>query len=289
MGVWWWRDVAAAVDGCVQLLWRQIGFSLSEPHNQSLSSPIPTTPTHSSPVILSLFDLLQLRTQSLQCCSKPEKRFDPLFIMLLTPVSGYNGIQHIWGGTISVTSNWRPEPGMYCCRHKLSALPSKQMVMMDKESVPEWLPKTPECLTGHDHPGHHPDDRQRVNAIKPQWPVDQDMIKVMIMISNQYTLCNTQAWGIPHSGLLADLLNGNIWSQNFSLVCVHSCRLLRPIQSKWSSPHLIYINLFLLGSMPFPHFPTLVSVHRSSASRWFVVGVDWFQLPRQHSATGLDY
>ena len=85
----------AAVDGCVQLLWRQIGFSLSEPHNQSLSSPIPTTPTHSSPVILSLFDLLQLGTQSLQCCSKPEKRFDPLFIMLLTPVSGYNGIQHI--------------------------------------------------------------------------------------------------------------------------------------------------------------------------------------------------
>ena len=66
----------------------------------------------------------------MQCCSKPEKRFDPLFIMLLTPVSGYNGIQHIWGGTISVTSNWRPEPGMYCCRHKLSALPSKQMVMM---------------------------------------------------------------------------------------------------------------------------------------------------------------
>ena len=122
MGVWWWRDVAAAVDGCVQLLWRQIGFSLSEPHNQSLSSPIPTTPTHSSPVILSLFDLLQLRAQSLQCCSKPEKRFDPLFIMLLTPVSGYNGIQHIWGGTISVTSNWRPMPGMYCLRHPSSLL-----------------------------------------------------------------------------------------------------------------------------------------------------------------------
>ena len=135
----------AAVDGCVQLLWRQIGFSLSEPHNQSLSSPIPTTPTHSSPVILSLFDLLQLGTQSLQCCSKPEKRFDPLFIMLLTPVSGYNGIQHIWGGTISVTSNWRPEPGMYCCRHKLSALPSKQMVMMANTLIKSRL-SLADCL-----------------------------------------------------------------------------------------------------------------------------------------------
>ena len=177
MGVWWWRDVAAAVDGCVQLLWRQIGFSLSEPHNQSLSSPIPTTPTHSSPVILSLFDLLQLRAQSLQCCRKPKKRFDPLFIMLLTPVSGYNGIQHIWGGTISVTSNWRPEPGMYCCRHKLSALPSKQMVMMDNTLIKSRL-SLDDCLIHltallvHDLPGHHPDDRQRVNAKWPQWPVD---------------------------------------------------------------------------------------------------------------------
>ena len=153
MGVWWWRDVAAAVDGCVQLLWRQIGFSLSEPHNQSLSSPIPTTPTHSSPVILSLFDLLQLRAQSLQCCSKPEKRFDPLFIMLLTPVSGYNGIQHIWGGTISVTSNWRPMPGMYCLRRSnLSALPSTMIILLEltfhfKEQTSE-INAWPTLLTG---------------------------------------------------------------------------------------------------------------------------------------------
>ena len=87
---------------------------------------------------------------------------------------------------------------MYCCRHKLSALPSKQMVMMDNTLIKRRL-SLADCLkhlnailvmitlvttlmTGRESMLYGHNDQ-----------LTTDMINVMIMISNQYTLCNTQA------------------------------------------------------------------------------------------------
>ena len=87
---------------------------------------------------------------------------------------------------------------MYCCRHKLSALPSKQMVMMANTLIKSRL-SLDDCLkhlnallvmitlvttlmTGRESMLYGHNDQ-----------LTTDMINVMIMISNQYTLCNTQA------------------------------------------------------------------------------------------------